>query len=1395
MRHVVRKIGAVGLGLIALIVSAAQDPIGWTELSEISSSTMQGSNYSATYRFTSHLPFTMPTPLTIQLIASSRFSKSDQCTGRQLQSNESCDVVVNYAPQGDSSSAYYQLVMRYARDVVPLPKRLTHTQSVSAPVVNLAMSATLPLSAQISTNYSYPVSFTLSNTTGITLTNLTLTANALPNDASFVPNGTDCGTNLGVNQSCSYSGIYITGSITGTSGVTLHANYDQNTNGVDDTSSTTISLPNLVINLATTLPAAISTNSTYPVSFTLTNNSSFVLTTLTLTPGATPNDANFIQTATDCGTSLLPNQTCTYTGQYTTGATPGSGTATINASYDQSYTTTPGSSTAQIATPNLQIQVQGNNALPLQVDTNTDTPVSFTLQNQSPFALTGLLFEPSASPVDADLEFNPSSTTCGSTLLPNQTCTVAGTYQTNALAGPGSAQIQVSYDQNPNVQTGTSSTQVVTTDASLVVTNKLPINSSTNSVNPISFQLTNNAAVPLTGLTLTQTSTLGSFNVTSNTCTSSLAPSTSCNYTGNYTAGTTAGSGSVVAQATFNEGSSNPSTTSTSVSAPNVTITPAVSPLPNNVSTNSAYPVSFTVSNQSAFAITGLIQASSATPTDADFQINTTTCGSSLGTNQTCQISGSYQTNAMTGSGSAQVYLSYDQNPTGQAVGTSPTTVTAPTLIVTPILPLPQQLGTNSPYYITFTLTNQSPFDLTQLTLIPTASNQATLIESSTDCTDSLVTGATCYFFGLYTSGTSVGNSSANLQIGYDQNPVGTQASTSTAIQNASVNFTASTKLPDTMSTQSTMPVSFTLVNTSAFPLTGLSFLPTASNGMFQVDPNATTCTSTLAVSANCIYAGNYTAGTTASAGSVAVQAQYDQGSSNQSSPTAISAPNLVITPTPPLPQNLSTNSSTSLTFTLTNNSTFTLTHLVLTPSATPGDASLTQTSSNCTSSLAPNGTCNFTGTYTTQTTTGPSIATLHAAYDQNSNGTNGISTTALSNPDVDFLVSQLPAAMNSGNIATVTFTLKNSSAFDLTSVTITSTNTNGSFSLNSSASNCSGTLEAGHQCNYSGTFTAGAIAGRANIVATATYSPQGTKSQIASTTVSIAPAIYVGVVSQGLYKSLDSGATFTQIAKNSIGNSTVSSLLVLGNTIYAATSNGLYQSTDTTANSFTLIAQDSINTSYVASLAIGNGVLYAGVVTDEGLYKSTNSGSSFTKVATVGGDSPSSLAVESDNQAVYVVGALSGLYQSLNNGSALTKVIDDVGLGQVAITSDDKIYAGSIHETNSLYRSNDGGHTFPLIPFSNNSNKMGATALLAVGSTIYVGTSQGTVYQGSSDGSNFIQIGSGSTGNNAIQSLLIVGNTVYAGTIGLYESTGGGAFTLVPSINSSFVIKSLLAH
>lgn len=118
------------LSLCANVSFAATDPIAWSATSgSIPAQSMYGNRYVKVYRFTSNLPFTMPTALIINKTASTNeFTFSDQCSEHKLRSGEFCEVSVGFSPTSTGQKSA-SLAMRFGGNLVPLPAINTTTRN------------------------------------------------------------------------------------------------------------------------------------------------------------------------------------------------------------------------------------------------------------------------------------------------------------------------------------------------------------------------------------------------------------------------------------------------------------------------------------------------------------------------------------------------------------------------------------------------------------------------------------------------------------------------------------------------------------------------------------------------------------------------------------------------------------------------------------------------------------------------------------------------------------------------------------------------------------------------------------------------------------------------------------------------------------------------------------------------------------------------------------------------------------------------------------------------------------------------------------------------------------------------------------------------------------------
>ncbi len=245
----------------------------------------------------------------------------------------------------------------------------------------------------------------------------------------------------------------------------------------------------------------------------------------------------------------------------------------------------------------------------------------------------------------------------------------------------------------------------------------------------------------------------------------------------------------------------------------------------------------------------------------------------------------------------------------------------------------------------------------------------------------------------------------------------------------------------------------------------------------------------------------------------------------------------------------------------------------------------------------------------------------------------------------------------------------------------------------------------------------------------------------------------FFGSTQGRIYKSTDSGATWSQLG--SAGNSLINKIVIHSNDVnimFASSQNsGIYRSTD---GGFTWVSVVSDNRGY--DIEIKPGEQNTVYVSGDLFHKSTDGGATFTPIAGFDNTGAKMIAVSPDNsEVVYVAEANSsvfnGIYKSTNSGDTFTK-LNHAGmnyfgysldgqdnLGQAPRDMDivvnpnnvDEVHIAGIHTWKSL----DGGISFVptshWIPGTAEANNIGynhadVDIMQFYGSTLYTGTDGG---------------------------------------------------------------------
>jgi hypothetical protein len=622
------------------------------------------------------------------------------------------------------------------------------------------------------------------------------------------------------------------------------------------------------------------------------------------------------------------------------------------ATYGRGLWQTPLLTAIAIAQPAITLSATSFTFAPQQVDTQSAAQtLTITSSGNAPVTLGDL---------NLTGDFAETDDCAGQTLAVNTSCTVQIVFAPTAVgARPGQLTINGNFavgGGQANVLlsgTGTTPASIILTPAALTFAATL-VGQTTASQTII---VSNTGGTPATLQTPVITGETTDFNLTANTCTSTLAPNSQCAISIDFTP-TADGTRAVTLSLTDDVGTQTAALSGTGQFPSTDTLTPLTLTFAQQTLNSTSPARIITLSNTGDLALTSI--APSLTPGDFAF---TTTCATTLPAKSSCTFSITF---TPTATGTRTATLTINDAIHSQAVLLSGTGITPASIVLTPTS-------------LTFatTIVNQTTADQ-NITISNTGGNPATLQTpivtgessdfaiSANTCGAALPASTGCTVSITFTP-TAAGPRSATLSI---TDNVGTQTATLTGTGSAPATDTlAPTALTFAQQTiGATSPAQqVTLSNTGGVALTLIS--ASVSPGDFAV---TNSCGNSLAANSTCAF--SVTFAPTASGARSATLTISDQFRSQlvQLSGTGIAPPGISLNPA-------------SLSFTATGvglatlPQTLTLTNnggLPLTISAITASAGFTIASNACTTTLAANTACAITVVFA-PTAAGPLAGTL----------------------------------------------------------------------------------------------------------------------------------------------------------------------------------------------------------------------------------------------------------------------------------------------------------------------------------------------------------------------------------------------------------------------------------
>jgi len=246
-----------------------------------------------------------------------------------------------------------------------------------------------------------------------------------------------------------------------------------------------------------------------------------------------------------------------------------------------------------------------------------------------------------------------------------------------------------------------------------------------------------------------------------------------------------------------------------------------------------------------------------------------------------------------------------------------------------------------------------------------------------------------------------------------------------------------------------------------------------------------------------------------------------------------------------------------------------------------------------------------------------------------------------------------------------------------------------------------------------------------------------------------------------------------------------INALATDGSILFTATENsGVYSSSDF-GSTWNMASSGLAIYPFNCLLFNGSSLFVAG---DNGFYRSTNNGTSWTQLNISGFYYPSSLVI---NGSTLIACTNGGLYRSTDNGSNWTLVSGIIANANLAVVGSNFIAASS----GGVYRSTNDGVTWTSV----NAAQTNIITMKASGSNLYAGTTSASVGVGAGillstdNGTTWITRNTGFTGSN-VTSLLFNGTDIYCGasTGGLFLSTNSASSWSNVSGTSSYKISCM---
>lgn len=1000
------------------------------------------------------------TPVSFSSIAASIsvFSVTSGCPA-SLASGASCTVQVTFTPNSVG--------------ILPGTLTFTDSDSTSPQIVNLTGTGTgIPIASFSPNSLSFPnVGVGSSSTTTATFTNTSTNGVSL-NIASMSLSGANpqaysqtnnCPTSLAAGSSCTFTVTFTpTAYAQQNANIVIADNVNSGSNsltmnGTGGTPSGSYAPSPLAFN-----SVGLGSSSTLSATFTNSSGNGALFNISSITLGGS-NPTVYSQT-NGCPATLAVNASCSFTVVFTPNAyasqpatlligDPSGGTTTLN------LTGTGARPTATVVPATLNFGNVGVGSTATLTSTVTNTATNGATLNITSTTITG-----------ANASDFTQTNNCPASIAPNATCTLTVVYKPTVYSSESASLTladNVSSGSNIVTLNGTGGNPTAT----LVIAQfgNVGVGTSATLAATLTNTSTNGATLNITSILLAGTNP-ADFSQTNN-CAATLAPNASCVLTVTFKPAQYATETATLTVYDNVASGSNSVTLTGTGAAPTASYNPASVSFPSaGLGVSQTLTTVFTNTSTTGAPLT--ITSISVGGSNASDFTQTSNCPATLNPNAACTVTVIFTPSA-TGLRQATLYI-YSNVSGGSSTAALSGTGGLPTASLAP----------GSLTYGSVTVAGSS--SLTE-TVTNTSANGAALLISSISvggtnpgdfsqtntCPASLAANATCTVTvkfipittglrqaTLYVNSNVSGGITSGSLTGTGVLPSGTFSPISVSYGNIGIG------------TSSTLTATFTNTSTNTANLNISSVTLTGTN--FTEYSQTNTCPATLAPNASCIFTITFSpTGSGTRSATLNVFSNVSAGSNTLSLTGTGGTPTVTFTPTSLAFGKVGLGTSSTKTITMqntsTNGATLTTTNITFTGTY-PTDYSQTNT---CPTNLAPNASCVITVTFTPGKS-GSRNATL-TVYDNASTGSStaamtgsGSAPTAKLSPATDSFGNQKTGTTSNAKISTLTNTSTNGAILNVTSITMSGTDTTEFAQTNT----CPATLAPNATCTISVTFT-----------------------------------------------------------------------------------------------------------------------------------------------------------------------------------------------------------------------------------------------------------------------------------------------------------------------------------